>query len=559
MSKKIGIVCAVVIVLAAVFCLYQFTDIFGAKQDKTVSVEAQPTATPTEIPVTEAPATEAPATEAPAVEAPAVEAPAEAAPADEAPAEEAPAEEAPAEAAPADEAPAEEAPAEAVPAAEVPAEEAPAEAAPADEAPAEEAPAEVAPAAEVPAEEAPVEEAPVEEAKDENPVLATLDGREITLEDTQAMLNALVTGGYITDSTDYKTALDYLIQTRILSAKITELGFDQFSEEEMAEFTAKAEAEWEQAIQQYVAYFGGADDADVEQTRQEAAEYYNTHGITVETIAKQYQNEASEEKLEAFLMDGKDTTASEEEILAVYDEAAEHDLASFDGNIGTYELYQVYYGQEFFFVPEGYRSIIHILLNVDEALMNAYSQAQSAYEESKTDEKPEGDEALKAAMDQAREAIIASKQEIIDDIYARLEKGEDFTALIEEYNQDPGMKDKAKLAEGYQVHKESLIWDPVFTEAAFSEKMVKPGDVSDPVVGKNGIHILYYLRDVPSGKKEISEAFHDQIATYLKNKKKNKIFSEAMTEWAAQHEVVYNQEAIYALTNPAQPTEAPAD
>lgn len=162
-------------------------------------------------------------------------------------------------------------------------------------------------------------------------------------------------------------------------------------------------------------------------------------------------------------------------------------------------------------------------------------------------------------MDEAREAIFASKKEIIDDIYARLEKGEDFTALIEEYNQDPGMKDKEKLADGYHVHKESLMWDPVFTEAAFSEKMVKPGDVSDPVIGKNGIHILYYLRDVPAGKKEITEAFHEQIATYLETSKKNQIFSEAMTEWTTQHEIVYYQEAIYALTNPAEPTEAPAN
>ena len=560
MSKKIGIVCAIVIVLAAVFCLYQFTDIFGAKQDKTVSVEAQPTAAPTEVPVTEVP-TEVPATEAPATEVPAevsaTEAPTEV-PATEAPAEVS-ATEAPAEVS-ATEAPAEVSATEAP--AEVPATEAPAEV------PATEAPAEV-PATEAPAdstdqasavEETPAEEeTPVGEAKDENPVLATLDGKEITLANTQSMLNALVSGGYITDSTDYKTALDYLIQTRILSDKITELGFDQFTDEEMADFTAKAEAEWEQAIQQYVAYFGGADDSNVKQTQQEAAEYYNAHGITLETISKQYQNEASEEKLEAYLMEGKDTTATEEEIRALYDEAAEQDLASFDGNIGTYELYQVYYGQKFFFVPEGYRGIIHILLNVDEALMTAYTQAQSAYEESKTEETPDGDENLKAAVDEAREAIIASKKEIIDDIYARLEKGEEFINLINEYNQDPGMKDETNLAEGYQVHKESLVWDPVFIEAAFSEKMVKPGDVSDPVVGKNGIHILYYLRDVPAGKKEMTDAFREQIATYLETNKKNKIFSEAMTEWSAQHEVIYNQEAIYALTNPAEPTEAPVN
>ena len=478
MSKKIGIVCAIVIVLAAVFCLYQFTDVFGAKQNGSVPAEAQAAA----------------------------------------------------------------APVESVSAAEVPKEAAPAEE-PAAEEPAAEEPAAAEPAAEEPAA---AEPAAVEE-KDEDQVLATLDGQNITLADTQAMLDRLVSGGYITDSTDYKTALDYLIQTRILSDKITELGFDQFTDEEKADFAAKAKEEWEQAIQQYVDYFGGGDDANVEQTRQEAVEYYNAHSITEESIAKQYQNEAAEQKLDTYLMEGKITPPTEEEIRALYNEIAEQDLASFDGNIGMYELYQAYYGQEFFFVPEGYRGIIHILLDVDQGLMDAYNQALSAYEESKSDDQPDGDETLKGAMTGARDAILNSKKEAIDDIYARLEAGENFTALIEEYNKDPGMNDEGRLADGYHVHRDSLVWDPVFTEAAFSEKMVIPGDVSDPVVGKNGIHILYYLRDVPAGTKEMTDSIRSEIETYLTTSKKNTIFIETMAEWQAQHEIVYNQEALDAL------------
>ena len=100
----------------------------------------------------------------------------------------------------------------------------------------------------------------------------------------------------------------------------------------------------------------------------------------------------------------------------------------------------------------------------------------------------------------------------------------------------------------------------MFTEAAFSEKMIKPGDVSDPVVGKNGIHILYYLRDVPSGKIEMTDDIRNDIKAYLETSKKNQIFSEALASWQEQHEIVYNQEAIYALTAPAvEATEAPAE
>ncbi len=98
MSKKIGIICAIVIVLAAAFCLYQFTDVFGVKPNRAATAVASASA------------------EAPA-------------------------------------------------------------------------------AAEVPAEEAAAEEASAEPAAEENPVLATVDGNEITLADAQAMLNTLVSGG----------------------------------------------------------------------------------------------------------------------------------------------------------------------------------------------------------------------------------------------------------------------------------------------------------------------------------------------------------------------------
>ena len=456
MFKKIGIICAVVIVLAAAFCLYQYTDVFGVKQNASVAADAQP------LPA----ATEAIATAF----------------------------------------------------------------------------------AEETAEPAPEADAEAAADAEANPVLATLDGKEITLSEVQSMLSSLVSGGYVSDSTDYKTALDYLIQSQILRDKITELGFDQFTDEEKAEFSAKAAAEWEEAISQYVSYFGSSD-TDAEQIRQEAIAYYGAYGISEDTMVRQYQSEASQAKLESYLMEGKDITATEEEIRALFDETAEQDGVNISENIGMYELYQAYYGQEFWYMPEGYRGIIHILLKADESLMTAYSEAQAAYEESKTEEKPDGDEALKAAMDEAREAVFASKKEAIDDIYARLEKGEDFTALISEYNEDPGMQDEAKLADGYHVHKDSLVWDPVFTAAAFSEKMTKPGDVSDPVVGSSGIHILYYLRDIPSGKVEMTDAIHDEIKTYLETSKQNEVFSNALVDWVSQHDVVYNQEAMYALTN----------
>ncbi len=446
--KKYGILIAVVLVLAGVFCLYQFTDIFGARQSQ--SVEAQ------------------------AVPAVAAEALAESAPAEKT-------------------------------------------------------------------------EETSETPADENPVLATVDGEEIRLDQVKRTLNTLLSGGYITDENDYHTALDYLIQTHLLSAKIKELGFDQYTAEEEEAFTADAAKEWEEAIGQYISYFGGQD-ADADAIRQEAIDFYSSQNVTEESILRQLKNESAQQKLEAYLMEGKDITPTEEEIRAIFEQTAQQDQASFDGDVGIYEMYQMYYGQELWFVPEGYRGIIHILLDADEALMTAYQDAQAAFEESVTDEKPEGDEALKTALETAKQTVIASKQDVINEIYSRLGKGESFVDLIKEYNQDPGMNDEDNLKNGYNVHKDSQIWDPAFTAAAFSDKMIKPGDVSDPIVGSNGIHILYYLRDVPGGIVELTDDIRTEISAYLENVKMNEVFSNALVSWQAEHEIVYRQDAIDALT-----------
>ena len=214
---------------------------------------------------------------------------------------------------------------------------------------------------------------------------------------------------------------------------------------------------------------------------------------------------------------------------------------------------------EFWYTPEGYRSIIHILMKVDDELLTAYTEAQAAYEESKSEENPDGDAEKKTVMEAAKAAVLASKQAEIDDIYARLEKGESFTDLIAQYGEDTGMTDAATLAEGYLVHKDSVLYDAAFTSAAFSEKMQKPGDTSDPVIGTYGIHILYYQKDVPGGVIELTDEISAEIEQSIYTEKVNAYYAEALESWIAEHEIVYNQEAIDALTAAAQEQEAAAE
>ena len=389
----------------------------------------------------------------------------------------------------------------------------------------------------------------------ENPVLVTVDGEDITLDTINELLNQLISAGYAYEG-DYAMAIEYAVQDKVLKDKIAELGLDQFTDEEIEAFRAEAHEEWESAIDSYVSYFLTEDTDEARaQAREDGAAYFTAYGYSEESLLDSLKLSASYDKLEQSVLEGKDTAVSEEEIRAEFEATAASHQAAVEDNIYLYELYQNYYGMDFWYVPEGYRGIIHILMKVDDELLSAYQDAQAAYEESITDEAPEGSAELKAALDAAKDAVLASKQAQIDDIYARLANGESFESLIALYGEDPGMAQPSYLADGYAVHKDSVVYDPVFTAGAFSEKMQQVGDTSDPVIGSYGIHILHYLRDIPSGIIELTDEISAEIEESLYTEKVNTYYAESLEAWIAEHDVVYHQEAIDALTAAAETAE----
>jgi hypothetical protein len=121
------------------------------------------------------------------------------------------------------------------------------------------------------------------------------------------------------------------------------------------------------------------------------------------------------------------------------------------------------------------------------------------------------------------------------------------------------MTNEDNLANGYAVHSQSIIYDPVFTAAAFADNMKAPGDVSQPVLGSYGIHIVQYLRDVPSGL-IMTDAIHQEIEDYLLAIKQNEVFTAAYEAWQTQEEIVYFQDVIDQVTAEAvQMQQSPED
>ena len=143
-------------------------------------------------------------------------------------------------------------------------------------------------------------------------------------------------------------------------------------------------------------------------------------------------------------------------------------------------------------------------------------------------------------VDAARQAIMDSVQAQVDEITAAYAAGTSFGELIEKYGTDPGIKTEPNKTNGYAVHKESILWDPAFTEGAMSLNQV--GDISEPVLGSYGIHILHYTRDIPAGAVELTDEIRNEFREELLQEKETEAVTAMIEEWRNNAELVYTED-----------------
>ena len=234
---------------------------------------------------------------------------------------------------------------------------------------------------------------------------------------------------------------------------------------------------------------------------------------------------------------------TDEELDEIFQGMTEEEKFELSNDIYAFESVKNYYsayGFEFHYMPDGYRGITHILLDVDEELMNTWMDLAARYEEG-DEETAEGEEPVTAEMvEAARQAILDSRKDKIDEILGKLADGAKFEDLIAEYGSDPGMAEGLYLETGYPIHKDSIAYDAGFTAAAAA--LAKIGDYSEPIVSRNGIHILYYLRDIPGGALELSEEETEQMKQDIEEQYLNMAISSLVEKWVEEADIVWTAE-----------------
>ena len=363
-------------------------------------------------------------------------------------------------------------------------------------------------------------------------------------------------------------AVDSLVQDAALKLKATELGLDQLDDETLASMAEEAAANFETYITSVSSYFTG-DDVSEEETRAQSIEYLNSLGYTEEAILDSLKASYVDEQLYNYVV--ADVTLTDEDVQAAYDALVAEQEASFSSD-SSYNTSRNA-GETIVWNPENYRAVKHVLIKFDDDQAARYDELNdtlsslndeldalvSAAEESAADADAASDEAAEelsteielrtkeeisadidavmADLDALYDELMPTAQEVID----KFNGGADFSDLIAEYNEDPGMQSEPTASNGYAVSATSTTWDPAFTEGAMS--IANVGEISGPVLGQYGIHIIYYASDIPAGPVALSEVREALEPSFL-DQKISDTYTSAVDSWVAALNPIYHYENL---------------
>ena len=432
--------------------------------------------------------------------------------------------------------------------------------------------------AEAPAEapaETTVEEAAAEPVKDT--LLVTLNGEEIR-EDNENLqyyldyYNAQLEG--MDDPDTVRIAQMFAMENTVQIELIFQHAKAALTEEDKASYAEQINAEWEEVIESYMEQDHGitAESSEEERTaaRADVLAEFEADGWTAETYADIQMDNMIYNGFIEKLQEDPSFAVSDEEVEAYLAELAAEDQAKYESDpdlyVQQYELYQQYpeyasyYGIEPLYYQPAYRGITHILLEVDEELLQNWidlnarlEEAQEATEPVSETEAPADDaEAAPAEPTEepvteemvaaARQAILDSVQDKLDEIAEKLENGATFEELIAEYNTDPGMQEEPYKTDGYLVNTYSASYaEPFASEAMALEKI---GDISDPVLTQFGIHLLYYLKDLAAGPVALTDQLKEDLRGVLGDEKFNDGMRALLEQWEAEADTVWTEEGI---------------
>ena len=296
--------------------------------------------------------------------------------------------------------------------------------------------------------------------------------------------------------------LGTLIDTAVRAYKAKAAGIE-LTAEEMDQAKATAASNYDSTLQSFVdqATQAGATNVDA-YAKTLFTKALVSNKTTVSKLKAQMLEDAVNDLLvskhRTALLEG--VTLSDEELMAKYDEELAAQKEAFDATPSqyfTYESYSLYgYNAPPLYVPDGFFRVRHILV-ADELTAN----------------------------------IVESK----------IAEGEDFEALLSEYNTDPGM-DSPENKDGYLVGEGASFVESFLTA---SLALTKDGDVSAPVESEYGWHIIKRVSTEPAHEIPYEDV-KDLFDMYELSLYQDQYYNDIVSGWIADDTLVTRFPENYA-------------
>lgn len=384
--------------------------------------------------------------------------------------------------------------------------------------------------------------------------------------------------GYSYDTTDpdniaaaQEAAVEALKKDLVLTAKAKELGLDQLTDEEKETAEKNAQTSYDSSLLYVKNYMlTDTEGKSEEELTQAAADKLTELKVSLETYVESETKTIIDDKLRAHIVDGIDAT--EEEIQADFDSKVESQKEKYAEDAGTWAD-DANNGTTMYYVPAGIRRVKQILIKFHEEDSTAISDAKNLVTDANTAVSAaqakissaqetldiEGDtDEIKAAKEQAQADKDAAQKELeeaqkaledankavedatnkafenidaeTDEVLASVKaEGADWQVIMDEKNQDTGMKSNTK---GYAVNENMKNFDSAFVEAAMA--LAKPGDISDKVKGTSyGYYIIRYDSDEQEGAIDINEV-KESIHSSLRTTKQNEAYNSTVEKWVEE-------------------------
>ena len=370
-----------------------------------------------------------------------------------------------------------------------------------------------------------------------------------------------------TDPENIQAAKDAAVNTLktdlALTAKAKELGLDQLSDEELEAVKTTAQENLNSMVESAKAYVEGGSEMDETALTEAAAKMAEEAGYTLDAYIAQGTSDAISAKLKEYAV--KDVAVTDEELQAEYDSRVESHKTTYSESAGSWAS-AANNNSTLYYTPAGVRRVKQILVKFKDEDKTAIDDAKSKLNDANTalstaqakvdsaqstvdaegisdEDKAKAEETLAAAkqeLDAADKALLAANQAVTeatdkafanidekaDAVLAQLaEEGADWQKIMDENNEDEGMKDNEK---GYAVAAGMTNFDSAFVDAAMA--LEKIGDVSPKTKGSYGYYIIRYESDEAEGPVAL-DAVKETLSSSLLTTKQNDAYEATKAQW----------------------------